>query len=293
MIDQFCTLPSGRRLCYRVYGDGVPLVLVAGITLQLHSWPKPFLDALAEKGFQPIVFDNRDVGQSGRVDQAPPTLWQLALRNIPQGSYTLDDMAQDTFGLMDHLGLDHAHIVGMSMGGMIAQTMAIENANRVTTLTSIFSSTGATNVGQPTAQMKLRLSLPMPKTLDGAVKRFLSNLKYWQGRGYAANPKHWEGYVREASRRSSGDPRGALLRQAAAIIGSGDRTAALEAVTAPTLVIHGDRDPVVAPSGGKATAAAIPNARLEIIQGMGHDLADGLAEKLSDLVSSHAAYFAR
>ncbi len=173
------------------------------------------------------------------------------------------------------------------MGGMIAQTVAATYPDRVASLVSIFSTTGAMNVGQPTLQMKIRLAKPMPRHVDGAVAKFLDDVQYLQGTQHPANLERWETYLREAIRRAEGDGRADLLRQAAAIIGSGNRTKSLKYITAPTLVIHGDRDRIVAPSGGKATAAAIPNATFTEIKGMGHDLADSLAPRLTELIAHH------
>jgi len=288
MNEQICKLNSGVELCYRCYGDGEPLLLIAGLGLQLTSWPEDLIQGLVDKGFRVIVFDNRDVGRSTRFSARPPTAMQIALRRMGSEYYDLDDMAADAVGLLEAVGVGAAHIVGMSMGGMIAQTVAARRPERVLSLTSIFSTTGALFVGQPSFGMMLQLMRRPAKTRDEAVARYLEAMRRIGGVKHRINEARLAAYAREAWERSGGSDAAGIGRQLGAILKSGDRTATLKQITAPTLVVHGDRDPMVHPSGGKATAASIKGARLVTIEGMGHDIADGVVPQLIELISGHA-----
>jgi pimeloyl-ACP methyl ester carboxylesterase len=289
--DRFAELPSGLRICYRVEGpeDGEPLLLVAGLSLDLTSWPQPMVDGYAARGFRVVRFDNRDIGRSGRVDAPPPgVLRQLFARPRPD-AYDLGDMAADTVGLLDALGVDRVHLVGMSMGGMIAQTVAARHPARVATLTSIFSTTGDRAVGQPARSTMLRMGKRPARTVERFAEQHLAMLRHIGGPGFPPDidvERAWATAV--WTRGDAASAAAGVARQVGAIQASGDRTAELRRITAPTLVIHGDVDRMVHPSGGRATAAAIPGARHVEIPGMGHHLAPGVVDRLVELTSDLA-----
>ncbi|MFE9470695.1 alpha/beta fold hydrolase [Streptomyces griseofuscus] len=295
--DRFLTTPAGLRLCYRLDGpeDGVPLLLIAGLGLDLTSWPRPMVDAFTGNGFRVVRPDNRDIGRSDRVRTPPPGLLRQALARPRPDAYDLADMAEDTRHLLDHLGIERAHLVGMSMGGMIAQTLAARHAHRVTTLTSVFSTTGSRKVGQPALSTLVRMAGRPARTPEESVTRHLALLAHIGSRVFPpdeARERAWAGTVWERGR----DPEG-VARQIGAIQASGDRTAELRRITAPTVVVHGTRDPMVHPSGGRATAAAVPGARHVEITGMGHHLAPGVLDRLvgltTDLARGHGAAVTR
>lgn len=293
--ERFAAVAPGITLCHTVEGpaEGEPVVLVAGLGQQLHAWPQRLVDRIAGGGFRVIRLDNRDAGRSTRVDSAPPAVWrQLTARPRPD-AYTLAHMADDVVGLLDHLDIDRAHLVGMSMGGMIAQTVAAAHPRRVHTLTSLISTTGASRVGQPAWSTKIRLVRPPGTTRAASVARHLAMTRHLAGTGHPLDPAEETAYAERAWERSGGDPRAsaaAVARQIQAIQASGDRTEALRRISAPTLVVHGDRDLIVHPSGGRATAEAVPGARLVSVPGMGHHLAPGLLDRLADLITEHATY---
>jgi pimeloyl-ACP methyl ester carboxylesterase len=277
----------GISLAYQQLGDpaGIPLVLIAGLGMQLYSWPDEFCEQLAARGHRVIRFDNRDVGRSTHLDFPPPRPLALLRKRWDPRQYRLADMAADTVGLLDALGLTSVNLVGVSMGGMIAQTVAARYPGRVRSLTSLISTSGARRVGRPAASTwRLLLAKPVPgqaEYIDHAVRVF----RHIGSAGYPFD----EARVRAVAELAwSRDPHNAGPgRQLAAIIASGDRTAELATVTAPTLVIHGDRDRMVHPTGGAAVARAIPGARLETIPGMGHDLPRGAWPILVSLIDEH------
>nr|WP_234995868.1 alpha/beta fold hydrolase [Streptoalloteichus hindustanus] len=289
--DRFVDLPAGPRICYRTDGpaDGVPLLLVSGLGRDLTAWPRRLVDGLVDNGFRVIRFDNRDAGRSSQIPTPPPSLLRQLLARPRPDAYDLGDMAADAHGLLDHLGIDRAHVVGVSMGGMIAQTLAARHPGRVASLTSIFSTTGARGVGQPAVSTIARLARRPAATREKAVERHLALLAHIASatfppdhaleRAWAAAAWHRGGEART---------RGAVARQIGAVQASGDRTAELRRITAPTLVVHGDTDRVVHPSGGRATAEAIPGARHVEIAGMAHHLAPGVLDRLVDLISDLA-----
>jgi cation diffusion facilitator CzcD-associated flavoprotein CzcO/pimeloyl-ACP methyl ester carboxylesterase len=277
------------RICYRTYGkpSGEPLVLIAGLGLHLTSWPPAMIDAFVARGFHVITFDNRDVGRSARGTGRAPGVRQLLTRT-PEPGYDLGDLARDTIDLMDHLGLPSAHLVGMSMGGMIGQTIAARHPERVRTLTSIFSTTGARTVGQPALSTMLRLGKPASKTRAAAVEGYLAMLRHIGGGPLGLD----EAAVRREAGIAwdrGGGRSGSLgfARQINAILRSGDRTAELRTIVAPTLVIHGDRDLLVHPSGGAATAKAIRGAKLVTLPGMRHYFAAKIIPRLVELTVAH------
>lgn len=285
--DRFCELPTGVRLCYRVTGDeaGEPVLLIAGLGLQLTSWPKTMVDDLKSRGYRLITLDNRDVGRSTKVAAPPPAVWRQALRKPRPDAYDLNDMAADTIAVLDHLGVASAHVVGMSMGGMIAQQIAAWHPQRVRSLTSIFSTTGAAKVGQPKLLTMLRLMAPPARTKEQFIARYHGMIKHIAGTVHAINHDEVLSYAAQAWERGDGaTAHEGVARQIGAIFKSGDRTQQLGRIQAPTLVIHGDSDPLVQPSGGTATAAAVPGAQHVIIAGMGHYLADAVVPRIVGLI---------
>jgi pimeloyl-ACP methyl ester carboxylesterase len=278
----------GIELCHDGFGDPAdpPVVLIAGLGQQKHSWPSEFAVTLAEQGYRVIRFDNRDVGRSTHAEFPAPKPLAVLRGGDDERQYHLGDMARDTVGLLDALGYRDAHLVGVSMGGMIAQTVAAHHPGRVRTLTSIMSNTGAKRIGRPAPSTWWRMATGKPprnrtEAADAAAKTF----RHIGSHGFAFD----EAWVRDTAGIAwDRDPRPAgVARQLAAIFASGDRTAELRQIDVPTLVIHGDRDRMVHPSGGAATARAIPGARLETIVGMGHDLPSGAWGTLHELIADH------
>jgi pimeloyl-ACP methyl ester carboxylesterase len=290
-VDQFAPLASGTTICYRDSGaetDPV-ILLVAGMGEDQTFWGESFVGSLVSHGYRVITMDNRDVGQSTFATTSPPAIWRQVLARPRKDAYSLADMAQDCIGVLDHLGIDRAHLVGRSMGGMIAQTIAATAPQRVLSLTSICSTTGSTKVGQP-AKSTIRLFVVAPevKTRTDAVRAHLRITQHIAGTAYPIDDAEEAAIAARAWDRSAGDPAAGAARQIEAIQRSGDRTAQLRTITAPTLVIHGDRDLLVAPSGGVATAAAIPSAQHVVIPGMGHHIPEGLVEPITRYISGHA-----
>jgi pimeloyl-ACP methyl ester carboxylesterase len=288
--ERFCELPGGMRLCFRTHGDpsGEPLLLIAGLGLQLIAWPESLLQGLAGNGFHVVTFDNRDIGRSTRVHTMPPGLLRLVFGMPAPDNYALEDMAEDTVGLMRELGLERAHIVGMSMGGMIGQTLAARFPQRVRSLTSIFSSTGRRGVGQPAASTLPYLGRPPARTREEAAQRYLKIMRHI---GEPETPELAalrRDYAHRAWDRGGGRVDGGVARQIGAILKSGDRTAQLRTITAPTLAIHGDQDRMVHPSGSRATARAIPGALHVILPGMRHEITDAVSPRLVYLITKHA-----
>ena len=299
--DRFADLPTGIRLCYRVAGpdDGEPLLLVAGLGIDLTSWPQRLVDGFTDGGFRVVRFDNRDVGRSTFVPQPPPSRLQQLLARPRPDAYDLGDMAEDARALLDALGVASTHVLGMSMGGMIGQTLAARHPDRVRTLTSVFSTTGSRRVGQPARSTIVRLARPPARTREESVTRHLAMLRHIgssafppddaQERAYAAAA--WDRIGSRSDEMAQRDH--GVARQIQAIQASGDRTAELGRITAPTLVVHGDTDRMVHPSGGRATARAIPGSRHVQIDGMAHHIAPGVVDRLVDLTTVHARGGAR
>ena len=269
MNEQFADL-GAVRLCYETFGDPAdpPLQLIMGLGTQMVAWHDDFCRQLAGHGFFVIRYDNRDCGKSTSMQGRPVTLLELVSKRVKTPPYTLAAMADDAIGLLDHLGIARAHVVGASMGGMIAQHVALRYPGRVLSLVSIMATTGGRFVGQPKlAVIPLFLSRPRGKDdyVERAVKLF---------RAVGSKRLFDEDYVRESAALSwdRGINAAGTGRQLAAITADGNRTSRLGRVTAPTLVIHGKDDRLVSPSGGRATAKAIPGARLLMLDDMGHDL---------------------
>jgi len=290
VLDQFAITASGTRICFRVAGaaDDPALLLIAGLGEDLNAWGVEFVSALTGQGFRVITMDNRDVGKSAFMAAPPPALWRQVLAIPRRDAYALADMAGDALGVLDHLGIHRAHLVGRSMGGMIAQTIAATAAERVLSLTTLFSTTGAKRVGQPALSTILLLCAPPPRSQAGAVRSHLRITRHVAGTAYPIDELVEANLAARAWRRSGGDPAAGSARQIQAIQKSGDRTAQLKHINAPTLVIHGERDLLVAPSGGEATARAIRNARHVVMPGMGHHLPSALMRDISTRIARHA-----
>lgn len=280
---------NGIELCFQELGDpdGEPLLLVMGLATQMIAWPDEFGAMLGERGYRVVRFDNRDIGRSTRIESAgvPGKVALLTGRGTPP--YLLRDMAADTFGLMDHLGIESAHLVGASMGGMIVQTAAIERPERVRSLTSIMSTTGSRRVGHPSYRTFGLLLGERPREREAAIERVVKTFRTIGSPGYPFEAER----IRELAGRSfdRGHSEAGIARQLHAITASGDRTAGLRKLDLPALVIHGGKDILVNPSGGRATAKAIPGARLRIVDGMGHDLPRALWPTFAGEIAANAA----
>jgi pimeloyl-ACP methyl ester carboxylesterase len=274
MSEQFADLGE-ITLCYETFGDpsDPTILLIMGLGTQMIAWHDDFCGQLADAGFHVVRFDNRDCGRSTHLKAKPPSIGQLVRRDKKAASYLLDDMADDTAGLLDHLGVDRAHVVGTSMGGMIAQTTAIRHPDRVISLTSIMSNTGARLSGQPALVAYPALLKRAPDDREAFAEHVAKMYAVIGSPGFDRDEEE----IREVARRSYG--RGyspaSTARQLAAIVASPDRGKALRRLGVPTLVIHGTKDKLVRPSGGSATARAIPGAKLLKVDGMGHDLPRG------------------
>jgi len=292
--DERIAPANGIELCYQEMGepDAEPLLLVMGLATQMIAWDEGFCALLAERGFRVIRFDNRDIGRSTRIESAGvPKRADMMLGRRGSAAYLLPDMAADTVGLMDQLGIESAHVVGASMGGMIVQTMAIEHAERVRSMVSIMSNTGSRWTGLPSRKaMAVLLGRP-PRGREAAIERGVATFRVIGSPGYPFDEEHVRDVVGRGYDR--GHSTAGVVRQLHAITASGDRTQALRNVRTPTTVIHGNRDPLVRPAGGRATARAIPNARLKMIDGMGHDLPRQLWPVFAEEIADNAARAAR
>jgi len=284
--ELFAPIGPGVELCYQTFGDpdGDPLVLVMGLGGPMIWWDPELCRMLAQQGFYVVRFDNRDTGRSsrfaGRVTRRMLVRAAAGLRVRPP--YSLDDMAADTFGLMDHLDLDSAHVAGVSMGGMIAQTMAISQPRRVRSLTSIMSTTGKRTVGWQHPSLFPTLLASRGPSREAYVQ---ASAAVWQLIGSPAYPQPRE---RTESRAGDTYDRGVsasgVLRQMLAVVTQSHRGPRLHSLALPAMVIHGLDDKMVHVSGGRATAAAIPGAELLLIDGMGHDLPPELFETFADAI---------
>lgn len=280
--EQFAQV-GAIRLCYETFGEKAmpPLLLVMGLATQMVMWEDEFCEKLAAQGFWVIRFDNRDVGRSTIMrDSRVPTRLQLALRDRRGASYTLADMAADAAGLLRHLGIEAAHVVGASMGGMIAQLMAINDAERVLSLVSIMSSTGNRRVGRPNPALLPLLLRRRPRDREAYLRDFIATFTAIGSRRYPPGEERLRALAERCWERGV-HPAGAA-RQLAAIVTTEDRTPLLARLSVPTTVIHGDSDRLVARSGGRATASAIPGARLVMMPGMAHDLPPALWDRVID-----------
>jgi pimeloyl-ACP methyl ester carboxylesterase len=279
--------PSGIDIAYERFGDrdAPPVLLVMGLATQMLGWPEEFCSALVARGLHVIRFDNRDVGLSTHLHDAPePDVMAALSGDSSSASYTLSAMADDSVGLLDALELDGAHIVGASMGGMIAQTVAIEHPDRVRSLTSIMSTTGDATVGQGTQEALGALLAAPATTRQEAVERTVAIFRVIGSPGFELDEADLRERAGLAYDRAD-DPLG-VARQLLAIIASGDRTASLRSLNVPMLVLHGADDSLVDVSGGQATADAIPDAELVIFDGMGHDLPRALWPEITARIDS-------
>ena len=274
--------PAKINIAYERLGDpdAPPVLLIHGIATQLVGWPDGFCKALVERGLQVIRFDNRDVGLSSHFLQAPaPDLPAVLGGDLSSVSYTLSDMAADAVGLLDTLDIDSAHLVGASMGGAIAQTIALEYPDRVRSLTSMMSTTGDMKVGQATPEtIKALFGGPPAVTRQEVIDRQVKAISIVGSPGFPVEPEEVIARITRAYDRNY-DPIG-IARQAVASVASGDRTERLYSLDVPTLVIHGLADVMCDVSGGRATAAAIPNSKLVLIEGLGHNLPFGVWEEI-------------
>ncbi|MFX1356569.1 MAG: alpha/beta fold hydrolase [Promethearchaeota archaeon] len=282
------------ELFYDTFGDpsSQPLLLIMGLGSQMIRWVPELCEEFVKKGFFLIRFDNRDVGLSTKIEEAgvPDIMkvYQKVLRGETiDASYTLNDMADDAIGLLDFLKIDKAHICGASMGGMIAQTIAIRHPSRVLSLTSIMSSTGNADLPQPKPEALKVLLTPAPSEREANINISVKAWRILWGSGYPFDEELQRKMAAESYDRSY-YPDG-FKRQLLGILASGDRTSALASVNVPTLVIHGADDPLVPIEGGKATAKAIPGAKLLIIEGMGHSLPPGTWPRVVDAITENAS----
>jgi pimeloyl-ACP methyl ester carboxylesterase len=290
MEEQFCDVGDDISLCYETFGErsDPPALLIMGLGTQMVAWHEDFCAALAERGFYVVRFDNRDIGHSTHLDGVPPpSIRQLLTRSKAAARYKLSDMAEDAAGLLRELELEPAHVIGASMGGMIAQTLAARHPKRVRSLVSIMSNTGALLSGQPALKLYPFFLRRPAGGREAYVAHFERLFAAIGSRGLPRDPQE----IRELARLSwdrDHDPAGPG-RQLAAIIASGDRTSELRRIDVPTLVVHGTADPLVRPSGGRATARAIKGAKLMKVPGMGHDLPRAIWEQLIDAIVENAA----
>lgn len=287
---------NGIALAYDSFGDkaGEPMLLIAGLGTQMIRWTEPFCRELAARGYRVIRFDNRDAGCSTHLSALGVPDFRVLAAKLRSGRpvgvpYTLQDMARDAVGLLDALTIPRAHVVGRSMGGMIAQIMASDHAERVRSLTSIMSSTG--NPALPNAEPDIMAMMTRPgpdPAVDeaGYVAHALAFARRIAGAGYPFDEAGQAALIREELRRGR-DP-GGYARQLAAVAAGGDRRGRLATVAAPALVIHGADDPLIPPACGEDTAASIPNAELMLVAGMGHDLPAALFPAFAEAIERNA-----
>lgn len=265
------------------------VLLVHGLGAQMTLWDMAFVERIIERGYRVVRFDNRDVGLSSKSDGPPPDLLPLVMAALAGSTpdldhYTLSDMAADAIAVLDAVGAERAHVIGASMGGMIAQTIAIEHPERVASLVSIMSTTGETSVGQAEGDTLLQLLAPIPEDRDGAIERTVTIARHIAGphfdeeRALELASFHYDRCFHPVG----------TAHQTVAIVLSGDRTAALRRLDVPTAVIHGAVDPLITPSGGEATAAAIPGAELVTFEEMGHDIPEVLWSDVIDVIDRTA-----
>ena len=281
---------NGIEIAYETFGDSddPTLLLIMGLGVQMLGWDEELCRMLAERGFRVVRFDNRDVGRSTQVVGGPRSdVMAAAAGDLRSASYRLDEMAEDCVGLLDHLGAGTAHVVGASQGGMIAQALAIRHPERVLSLTSIMSTTGDRAVGQPHPEAIPALLTRPPADREGFAEFAVGAWRVIGSPGFEPDEEALRARATASFDRGI-HPEG-TARQLVAILASGDRTAELQKLDLATLVIHGTADVLIDASGGKATAAAIPGARLELIEGMGHDLPRALWPRFVDLIADNAA----
>jgi pimeloyl-ACP methyl ester carboxylesterase len=285
---------NGIELCHDTFGDpkAPPMILIMGLATQMIAWDEEFCALLARHGFFVVRFDNRDIGLSTRIEQAGVPNVQAAFMAAMQGKpieappYLLSDMADDVAGLMDALGIKAAHVVGASMGGAIAQTLAIHHPERLLSLTSIMATSGAPELPPPTPEALAMLFKPTPTDHAGYLESYAETYKVLRAGSFPLDE------ARDRSRAERNFERGlnpaGVARQLVAILASGSRKEALAAVRTPTLVIHGDVDPLVPLACGLDVAASVPGAKLLVVEGMGHALPISMWPQITDAIATHA-----
>ncbi|MGA9858261.1 MAG: alpha/beta hydrolase [Solirubrobacteraceae bacterium] len=278
------------ELCYETFGSpgDPPLLLIMGLASQMLLWDDAFCEQLAARGFRVIRFDNRDIGHSTLLRGARiPKRWELLTRSARGAAYSLDEMAADAAGLLEHLQIPAAHIVGASMGGMIAQLVAINHPDRVLSVVSIMSTTGNRHVGRPQPKIAMRMLRKAKRDRDGYIEDHVATYRLIGSQSYDFEEEH----KRERAARlfERGVYPAGSARQMGAVMSAPDRTEKLRRLNVPATVIHGDADPLVDVSGGRATAEAIPDAELVILPGMGHDLPRELWGQIIDAIVRTAA----
>lgn len=286
---------NGIEIEYDIHGPvtGAPLLLVMGLGQQMTRWPRPLIDRLVGEGFRVIRFDNRDMGLSTWLDETgapdlPAIFGEIAAGRKPNVPYLVEDMADDAAGLLAALGIGRAHVAGVSMGGMIAQMLAARHPQKVASLVSVMSTTGNPAVPPATPEaLAVLYSRPTATDVEGLTEHALKAQIVIQSPAWPVDPAV-ERLRLKADIDRAYHPVG-VARQMAAVLGSGDRREALRAIVAPTIVLHGDADPLVRLEGGRDTAAVIPAAELRIIEGMGHDLPDGVHAAFVEAVVAAAA----
>ncbi len=288
---EIAELPGGVRIAYDEFGDrsDPTVLLVMGLGMQMLGWHEEFCELIVERGFHVVRFDNRDAGLSSKHrGSRRPNVIAGAL-GLPAGNpYALEDMAADAAGLLDHLGVEHAHVTGASMGGMIAQTLAFRHRERVLSLCSVMSSPGGRRVAtMPRMSVLGALLSRPPKEREAYAEHVAKTFEKIGSPAFETDAQRLRERTLLAYDRCFCP--GGTARQLAAIVASGDRTRELASITAPTLVIHGTADKLLPSAGGVATAEAIPAARLELIEGMGHDLPVELWPRITDLIAENAA----
>jgi pimeloyl-ACP methyl ester carboxylesterase len=281
---------NGIEIAYQEVGDpdGEPLLLIMGLATQMLGWDEGFCAMLAERGFRVVRFDNRDIGRSTKIESAGlPGRTDMLLGRRRTAPYLLRDMATDTTGLMDRLGIESAHLVGASMGGMIAQTIAIRRPERTRSLVSIMSTTGKRRLGVPTWKALGTLIATPAAGREAAIEHTVRVFRAIGSPGYPIDEERLRALAGASYDRSHS--RAGIARQLHAITASGDRTEALRGLRLPATVIHGTGDPLIRPAAGRATARAIPGSHLRLIDGMGHDLPRELWPTFVDEIAATAA----
>jgi pimeloyl-ACP methyl ester carboxylesterase len=288
MAEAFCRVSPDIELCYETFGDpsDPTMLMIMGLATQMIGWPDDFCRELADRGLHVVRFDNRDIGRSTHVKAKPPTLWDIATRSKRAASYTLEDMAEDTAGLMRELDLAPAHVVGASMGGMIAQVLTLRHPELVLSLTSIMSTTGSRRVGRPALRLMPILLARPAKGREATLARAEKLFTAIGSKGLEPDLEHIRRSAALHLERGRGDVAG-QARQLAAIRAAEDRTRSLRRVAVPTLVIHGTDDPLIDISGSRAIARAVPNAELLEIDGMGHDLPPAAWPRMIEAIAAN------
>jgi pimeloyl-ACP methyl ester carboxylesterase len=289
MAEQFCDVGRGITLCYETFGERShpTALLIMGLGTQMIAWHDDFCRELASRDLHVVRFDNRDAGHSTHVEAPPPTIAQILRRSRRAARYSLRDMADDAAGLLRALDLAPAHVIGASMGGMIAQTLAARQPQLVRSLVSIMSNTGRLTSGQPRLRTYPLVLRPTPQGREAFMAHLERVFMAIGSRTLAQDIEELRDLISRSYDRDH-DPTG-TARQLAAIIAAGDRTAEVRSIKAPTLVIHGTADRLISPSGGRATARAIPGAKLLPVKGMGHDLPRAVWPQIIDAIVENAA----